>query len=96
MRIAAIATHPRWVPLDRQREVSGGDLAVLRVDPPVLDVPPLRMAGPADAALAAAGARVTTVGWGATASAGTPARPEFLGPSPTPNAGDLTVVDRAS
>jgi secreted trypsin-like serine protease len=96
LTIAAIGTHPRWVPLDRQREVSGHDLAVLRVDPPVLDVPPLRMAGPADAALAAAGARVTTVGWGATAAAGTPARPDFPGPSPTPNAGELTVVDRAS
>jgi hypothetical protein len=88
-----MASHPGF---DPEAPVSGHDVALLRLAQPVTDVAPLRIATAADTALAAPGAAVRTVGWGATQTAGTPQRPDFAGPSPTPHEGDLATVDYAT
>ena len=92
VRVVAVASHPAF---DGNAPVSGDDVAVLRVDPAVTDVAPLRVAGPQDAALGQPGSPVRTVGWGATQTAGTPTRPAFAGPSATPHEGDLATVSFA-
>jgi secreted trypsin-like serine protease len=92
IRVVSIASHPDF---DGNAPVSAHDVAVLRVDPPVTDVEPLRVAGPQDSALAQPGSPVRTVGWGATQTAGTPTRPAFAGPSQTPHEGDLATVSFA-
>jgi trypsin len=92
IRVVGVASHPDF---GGGAVVSGHDVAVLRLEPPVTDVAPLRVAGPQDAALAQPGSSVRTVGWGATRTAGTPTRPAFAGPSDTPHEGELATISFA-
>jgi secreted trypsin-like serine protease len=95
LRVADIALHPSWDWSARGRGIAAGhDVAILRLDPPVTDVPPLTLAGAADAALTAPGAAVLAAGWGGTQPAGTRRAPRPGHPSPVPHEGDMTIVPR--
>ena len=78
--VASIAVHPSY-----GGEGSNHDLAVLRLAQPLAAPVPIAPAGPADAALAAAGLGVRVAGWGLVSQA-PDAVPEVLQQAP------LTVV----
>ena len=64
VRAVDVATHPGY------RSLGGGgpanDVAILRLAEPVESIPPVRLAGPADAAAYAADQPATVLGWGVT------------------------------
>jgi trypsin len=64
VRAVDAATHPLYRPLDGGGPLN--DVAILRLATPVPNVPPVRLATPAEAALATSGAVATVIGWGVT------------------------------
>ncbi|PTL58490.1 serine protease [Paraconexibacter algicola] len=73
--VARVSFSPAWDPVSNRNDVAVLELAQDVVDPQALPATP---ATTADAALLAAGAAVTTSGWGNTVASGTPAYPNDL------------------
>ncbi len=62
VRAIDVATHPGYRPLDGGGPLN--DVAILKLDRAVTEVPPVRLATPAEGALAGSGAAATVIGWG--------------------------------
>jgi secreted trypsin-like serine protease len=64
VRAADVATHPEYRPLDGGGPVN--DAAIIRLEAPVPNVQPVKLAAPGDTPLFAGGQEATVVGWGVT------------------------------
>jgi trypsin len=59
-----VATHPGYRPIEGGGPVN--DAAVVKLDRPITNIPPVRLAGPGDDGAAGGGAEAMVVGWGVT------------------------------
>jgi secreted trypsin-like serine protease len=64
VRAVDVSTHPLYRPLDGGGPLN--DVAILKLAAPVTNVPPVRLATPAEAGLASGGSEATVIGWGVT------------------------------
>src|SRR5688500_5406788 len=64
LRAIDVATHPGYRPLDGGGPVH--DAAIIRLERPVTEVPPVKLAAVGDTPLFAGGRDATVIGWGVT------------------------------